>query len=157
MWTGIAELHVWCKSAQLVAEWNVQYNGYSIQYNVPHMYERRYTGWENISVRMSHHGTGVVYWNIPRSQDGSSSGIQIHQDTYEDIRHRIHTRFTLHSHKLPDKIRGNEYGILYRATEGLHSFIYLSQPSYSLHKAPRYIYSTMVCYSTIQSVTQDVM
>ena len=27
---------------------------------------------------------GVVYWNIPQSQAGSSLGIQIHQDTIKD-------------------------------------------------------------------------
>ena len=42
---------------------------------------------------------GVVYWNIPRSQAGSSSGIQIRQDTIEDIGHRIHTKFILQSLK----------------------------------------------------------
>ena len=80
----IAELHVWCKSAQLVAEWNVQYNGYSIQYNVPHMYEHRYTGWENILVRMSHRVlewfTGI-YLGVKMVHPRVSKSIRTHMKT----------------------------------------------------------------------------
>ena len=35
---------------------------------------------------------GVVHWNLPRSQADSSTIIQVHQDTIEDIGHWIHKK-----------------------------------------------------------------
>ena len=72
-------------------------------------------------------------------------------------RHRIHTRFTLHSHKLPDKIRGNEDGILYWVTEEAITFLHTSVDPHTAFIKPLAIYSTMVCHNTVQSVAQDVM
>ena len=76
-----------------MAEWNVQYTKYSTIHNTMYHIIMSADVWNGIifSVRML---LGVVYWNIPQSQAGSSSGIQIHQD----IGHQIHTRFTLYSH-----------------------------------------------------------
>ena len=72
-------------------------------------------------------------------------------------RHRIHTRFTLHSHKLPDKIRGNEDGILYWVTEEAITFLHTSVDPHAAFIKPLAIYRTMVCHNIVQSVAQDVM
>ena len=60
MWTTIAELHVWCESVQLMAEWNVQYTKYSTIHNTMYhiIMSADIRNGRIFLVRMSHHDTG---------------------------------------------------------------------------------------------------
>ena len=161
MWTKIAELHVWCESAQLMAEWNIQYNKYSIIYNAMYhiIMSSDVRNGRIFSVRMSHHDTvsGLL-------ESTSESSRFIHgypSPSGHNWGHRTPDTYKIHitQSQLPDNIRGNEDGILYQVTEEFITFLHTPQSTliHSFIKPPRYIqHNGMLKYSTVHRMRCNV-